>query len=71
MADDEKHPTQDEPDLTEDPRKGAEGSGGYPENTQEGSEGAEKRDRSGDEGNTPSGSEGDRQKNTGNPHAAG
>jgi hypothetical protein len=71
MADDEKQPTQDQPDHTEDPRKQAEGSGGYPEDTQQGSEGGAERERGGDEGVTPSGSEGDRQKNTGNPHAAG
>jgi hypothetical protein len=68
MADDEKQPNKDQPDHTEDPRKQAEGSGGYPEDTPAGSEGGAERDRSGGEGREP---EGDAQQGTGNPHAAG
>jgi hypothetical protein len=32
---DDKHPTQDQPDHTEDPRKQDQGSEGYPETTEE------------------------------------
>jgi hypothetical protein len=60
-------------DHTEDPRKQEEGSGGYPESTPGGSEGAGPRKRKGGEGSpgTAPGDEADREKTTGNPNAAG
>jgi hypothetical protein len=60
-------------DHTEDPRKQEEGSGGYPESTPAGSEGAGQREREGDT-DAPSPStdkEADRGHSTGNPNAAG
>jgi hypothetical protein len=60
-------------DHTEDPRKQEEGSGGYPESTPAGSEGAGPRKREGDT-DAPSPStdkEADRGHSTGNPDAAG
>jgi hypothetical protein len=61
------------PDQTEDPRKQEEGSGGYPETTPAGTEGAGARKRE-DDADAPSPStddEADREKSTGNPDAAG
>ncbi|HEY6761325.1 MAG TPA: hypothetical protein VI318_17635 [Baekduia sp.] len=60
-------------DHTEDPRKQEEGSGGYPESTPSGTEGADPRKRKDGEGSpaTSSGGEADREKTTGNPNAAG
>jgi hypothetical protein len=58
MADDEQ------PDHTEDPRKQATGTGGYPESTPSGTEGDDAPSPSTDE-------EADRDHSTGNPDAAG
>jgi hypothetical protein len=62
-------------DHTEDPRKQETGSGGYPESTPGGTEGAgaDDREREGD-ADAPSPStdeEADRERSTGNPGAAG
>jgi hypothetical protein len=68
MADDDRSP-----DHTEDPRKQATGSGGYPESTPEGTEGDGERERKGG-ADAPSPStekEADRGHSTGNPNAAG
>ena len=61
------------PDHTDDPRKQEEGSGGYPESTPGGTEGAGQRDREGDTDapSTSTDKEADRGDSTGNPHAAG
>jgi hypothetical protein len=63
---------QQTPDHTEDPRKQKEGSGGYPETTQAGTEGAGSREREGDT-DAPSPStdkEADHGRSAGNPDAA-
>jgi hypothetical protein len=66
---------EDQPDHTEDPREQETGSGGYPESTPGGTEGAggDARRREGDT-DAPSQStdeEADREASTGNPNAAG
>jgi hypothetical protein len=63
-------------DHTEDPRTQEQGSGGYPESTPAGSEGAgdRQREEDGASAEAPSPStdkEADRDQSTGNPDAAG
>jgi hypothetical protein len=66
----------EQPDHTEDPRKQEQGSGGYPESTEGGTEGQRsgQPDSGGETEDAPSPStdkEADRDASTGNPDAAG
>jgi hypothetical protein len=71
MAEDDRTP-----DHSEDPRKQETGTGGYPESTPSGTEGddaggAEEGSAGADAPSKSTDEEGDRERSTGNPDAAG